>query len=190
MSETESKALAALGYSAAWLESGLLDRERLAEQHRRLESGGTRKTGKYRAEALAAWREGEGPLNDAQLDAFLSLMAADPDTKMAHSAIAELIRSPRISLDQLGRLAGADRALMKRHEALVRRTYLMRRLDEEVTDELIERVIEFQDTAIQTKLMRDARLTRKQAELLAKRGANPTIRENAQAWYQDKKAWK
>lgn len=190
MSEAESKALEALGYSAAWLEAGLLDRERLAEQHQRLQSGGTRKTGKYRAEALAAWREAEGPLDDAQLDAFLSLMATDPDPKMAHAAIGELIRSPRISLDQLGHLAGADAKLMKRHEALVRRSYLQRRLDEEVTDEILERVIEFQETGIQTALMRDERLTRKQAELLAKRGANPTIRQNAQAWYQDKKAWK
>ena len=26
--------------------------------------------------------------------------------------------------------------------------------------------------------------------VLVKRGANPTIRENAQAWFQDKKCWK
>jgi hypothetical protein len=50
-------------------------------------------------------------------------------------------------------------------------------------------VLEPKDASIQTKLVRDARLTRKHAEGLAKRGANPTIRANAQAWVKDKKAW-
>jgi hypothetical protein len=59
-----------------------------------------------------------------------------------------------------------------------------------VTDELFERVIESGDAAIQTGLIHDSRLSRKHAELLAKRGANPTIREKAQAWFQDKKYWK
>ncbi len=73
---------------------------------------------------------------------------------------------------------------------MIRRTYLTRRLDEGVTDELIELLIKDQDAAIQTRLIRDTRLMRKHAELLAKRGANPTIREKSQAWFQDKKFWK
>ena len=74
--------------------------------------------------------------------------------------------------------------------ARIRRTYLMRRMDDEVTDELIQQVIELQDASIQTKLVRDSRLSRRHAELLAKRGANPTIRENARAWFQDKSFWR
>jgi hypothetical protein len=190
LSEVERAALRELGYSEAWLEAGLLDRALLAEQFERLQAGGTRKTGKYRAQALAAWQKGTAPIADARLDAFLSLMAADPDSKMAQSAIAELIQSPRISLEQLERIAQSDSKLMKRHEAAIRRSYLTRRLDQGVTDELLARVIEYEDASIQTKLVRDARLTRKHAELLAKRGANPTIRTQAQAWFQDKKAWK
>ena len=46
------------------------------------------------------------------------------------------------------------------------------------------------DAAIQTELIRDPRVSKKQAGELAKRGANPTIRQNAQSWFQDKKAWK
>ena len=59
-----------------------------------------------------------------------------------------------------------------------------------VTDDLMVQVIETKDAAVQTNLIRDTRLTRKHAELLANRGANPTIRERAQAWVQDKQAWK
>ena len=59
-----------------------------------------------------------------------------------------------------------------------------------VTDELLQQVIEFQDAAIQTGLIRDSRLSKRQAERLARDGANPTIRENASAWVQDKQAWK
>lgn len=190
LSAGEKAALQELGYSEAWLEAGLLDRALLAEQFQRYQAGGTRKTGKYRAQALAAWQKGTAPIADAQLDAFLALMTADPDAKMAQSAIAELIQSSRISLEQLERIAQSDSKLMKRHEAAIRRSYLTRRLDQGVTDQLLARVIEYEDASIQTKLIRDARLTRKHAELLAKRGANPTIRTQAQAWFQDKKAWK
>jgi hypothetical protein len=190
MTDAERAALEALEYSEAWLESGLLDRERLREQHRRFEAGGTRKTGKYRAQSVAAWLAAAEAIGDAQLDAFLSLMGADPDPKLAQGAIADLIRSPRISLEQLERITRSDPKLMRRHEPLIRRTYLTRRMADGVTDELIERVIEFQDASIQNSLIRDSRLSRKQAELLAQRGANMTIRENARAWHQDKKAWK
>ena len=65
-----------------------------------------------------------------------------------------------------------------------------RRLAAGVSDELMQQVIESRDAAIQTGLVRSPQLTRKQAELLAARGANPTIRQNAQTWVQDKKAWK
>ncbi len=190
MADAEQNALGALGYTLAWLKSGLLDRERLAEQYERFEAGGTRKTGKYRSQTLAAWLEATEAISDAQLDAFLSLMSADPDPKLAQGAIANLIQSSRISLEQLERIAHSDPKLMRRHEPLIRRTYLTRRMAAGVTDELIERVIEFQDASIQNSLIRDSRLSRKHAELLGQRGANPTIRENARAWHQDKKAWK
>jgi len=187
--EAERAALEALGYVPGWLDAGILDPALLAEQAERLRTGGSRKTGRYRAQAVSAWLDRTGPLDDAQLDAFLALMRDDPDPKTAQAAVVQLIRSPRLSLDQLGRIA-SDRDLMRRHEALIRRTYLARRLEQEVTDELLQQVIEFRDAAIQTGLVRDARLSRRQAELLARSGANPTIRENAQAWCQDKKAWR
>jgi hypothetical protein len=189
VTEAERAALDALGYTEAWLESGLLDRRLLAEQYERLQGAGTKKTARYRSQALAAWREADGPLPEAELDAFLSLMRADPDPKLAQAAIAELIRSPRIGLEQLERIAGSDPELLRRHEALIRRTYLTRRMESGLTDELLERVIELQDAAIQTVLIRDPRLSRRQAERLAKHGANPTIRGRAEAWFRDKKAW-
>jgi hypothetical protein len=189
-SEAEQAALAALGYSEAWLQSGLLDRQLLADQYARFQAGGTRKTARYRSQALAAWREGGEPIPDDQLDAFLALMSAESDPKLAHTAIAELIQSPRLRLDQLERIAASDPKRMRRHESLIRRVWFTRRMDGGVTDELFERVIEFRDAAIQTGLIRDSRLSRKHAELLAKQGANPTIREKAQAWFQDKKYWK
>jgi hypothetical protein len=188
--EAERSALEALGYTADWLHAGLLDRARLAEQHARLQAGGTRKTARYRSETVAAWLEAGGTITDAELDAFLSVAGADPDPKVTHAAVVGLIQSPRISLDQLDRIARSDPKLMRRHEPLIRRTYLTRRLDEGVTDALIQRVVDLRDAAIQTALIRDPRLSRRHAELLAKHGANPTLREKAQAWLQDKKHWK
>jgi hypothetical protein len=186
----EQAALEALGYTEEWLHSGLLDRQRLADQYQRFESGGTRKTARYRSQTLTAWHETGESIGDAQLDAFLSLMAADPDPKLAQTAIAQLIQSPHIRMDQLERIAMSDPKLMRRHEPLIRRTYLTRRMEDGVTDDLLQRVIDLRDAAIQTHLIRDPRLSRKHAELLAKHGANPTIREQAQAWYREKKAWK
>jgi len=184
------EALDALGYDAAWLEAGILERSLLAEQHARLLAGGTRKLARYRSQAVAAWCAAEGAIPEAQLEAFLTLMAGEPDAKLAHAALAELIRSPRLSLDGVERIARSDPKLVRRHVPLLRRTVLSRRLAEGVTDALIEQVIELQDAAIQTQLMRNPRLSRKQAEAIARRGANPTIRENAEAWVQDKKAWR
>jgi hypothetical protein len=111
------------------------------------------------------------------------------DARRATAAIAALIRSPRLSLAQLERVARSDRALMRRHEALIQRTYLARRLEAGVSDEVLDRVLELKDASIQTQLVRDPRLSRKQAEALARRGANPTIRTNAEAWLKDRKAW-
>ena len=142
-----------------------------------------------RLESLTAWLASPGPIDDAQIEDFLTRVRAEPDAKVAASAIALLIASPRLSLAQLEHIARSDRALMRRHEPLIQRTYLTRRLEAEVSDELLERVLELKDASIQTRLVRDARLTRKQAEQLATRGANPTLRANAQAWVKDKKAW-
>lgn len=141
------------------------------------------------SDSLTAWLDAPGAIDDAQLDAFLARVREERDAKLAHAAIGSLIASPRLSLAQLERVARSDRALMRRHEALIQRTYLARRLELEVSDALLEQVLELKDASIQTRLVRDARLTRKQAEKLAERGANPTLRGNAQAWVKDKKAW-
>jgi hypothetical protein len=142
-----------------------------------------------RFETLTAWLDASGAIDDAQLEAYLVRLREEPDAKLAAAAAAALIQSPRLSLAQLERIARADRALMRRHEPLIQRTYLARRLEAEISDELLERVLELKDASVQTKLVRDARLTRKQAGQLAQRGANPTIRANAEAWVKDKKAW-
>jgi DNA-binding phage protein len=142
-----------------------------------------------RLETLTAWLANPGAIDDAQIEIFLARVREEPDAKLAASAIAALIASPRLGLAQLERIARSDRALMLRHEPLIQRTYLARRLEAEVSDELLERVLELKDASIQTRLVRDVRLTRKQAERLAKRGANPTLRANAEAWVKDKKAW-
>jgi hypothetical protein len=189
-SDAERAALGALGYTEDWLRAGLLGRALLAEQYERLQAGGTKKTARYRAQALAAWRDATGPISDEALDAYLAVAAVDPDKKLAASAVTDLIQCPRITLEQLERIANSDPKLMTRHEALIRRTYLTRRLDQGVTDALIDQVIALKDASVQTRLIRDERLSREQAEALAKGGANPTIREQAQAWVQDKKAWK
>ncbi len=188
--EDERVALEALGYTEEWLHAGLLDGALLAEQYERMQSGGTRKTAKYRAQAVTAWLTGGSPLDDEQIDAFLSAMKAESDSKLSNSSIGELIQSPRISLEQLERIARSDEKLMRRHEARIRRVYLTHQMEAGVTDEHMVQVIEAKDAAIQTALIRDSRLTRKHAELLAKRGANGTIREKAQKWFQDKASWK
>lgn len=190
MNPADRSTLADLGYTEEWLSAGVLDREQLADQHRRFESGGTRKTSRYRSQTVSAWLARDEPLDSARVDAFLALLAADPDPKLARRSVADLVQSPRIDLDLLDHIVHRDPAILKRHEALIRRTYLTRRLDQGITDELIQLLIDDRDTAIQTRLIRDTRLSRKHAELLAKAGANPTIREKSQAWFQDKKFWK
>ncbi len=190
LTRSEDVALEALGYTDEWLRAGILDSASLAEQFDRFQSGGSKKTAKYRGQTVSAWLAGASPLSDAQIDAFLSIMKADSDSKLSHATIVELIQSPRIDLGQLERIARSDQKLMRSHEALIRRTYLTRQMESGVTEDHMAQVIEYRDAAIQTRLIRDSRLTRKHAELLAERGANPTIRETARKWSQDKQFWK
>jgi len=185
-----TNALEALGYTEAWLDAGILEPAGLAAQFERFRSGGTKKIARYRSQTVSEWLAQRSPLGDEQIDRFLEIVRADPDPKLAHAAIVELIQSRRIDLGQLERIARSDRKLMRSHEALIRRTYLMREMESGVTDDHMNQVIEYKDAAVQTSLIRDTRLTRKHAELLAKRGANPTIREKAQKWAQDKQFWK
>ena len=187
---SERAALEALDYTDAWLDSGLLDPTLLAEQFERMQSGGTQKTAKYRAQAATNWLAEAPPLTDEQIDSFLSVMKEETDSKMAKGAIIELIQSSRLNLEQLERIARSDEKLMRRHEALIRRTYLTRQMESGVTNEHITQVIDSKDAAIQTSLIRDPRLTHKHAALLSKRGANPTIREHALQWCKDKKFWR
>jgi len=190
LTATEENALEALGYTEEWLLAGLLNSALLAEQFERIQSGGTQKTAKYRAETVTTWLAGESPLPDAEIDAFLNLMKADSDAKLSKATIAELIRSSRISIEQLERIARSDEKLMRRHQDLIRRTYLQRQMEGGVTDEHMTQVIESKDAAIQSSLIHNPRLARKHAELLASRGANTTIRAQAQKWSQDKPYWK
>lgn len=189
-SERQGAALDALGYTEEWLLAEMIDGALLIEQFERMQSGGSQKTAKYRAQAATAWLASETPLTDEQIDAFLAVMKADPDTKMSNASVAELIRSSRIGLEQLERIARSDENLMRRHQPLIRRIYLTRQMEGGVTDDHMLQVIESKDAAIQTPLIRDQRFARKHAELLAKRGANPTIREKAQNWFMDKAYWK
>ena len=161
----------------------------LLAQYERMQSGGTKKTARYRAEASSAWLADGARLGDEEIDGFLALMRAEPDKKLAKSCIAQLIQSPRVDLVQL-RARRSDEKLIRPHRALLQRMDLMQQMEGGVTDDHMLEVIESKDAAIQTGLIRDARLTRKHAELLAKRGANPTIRERAQKWSVDKKFWK
>ena len=186
----ERDALDALGYTDEWLRAKILDRASLAEQFERYQSGGTQKIARYRSRTASAWLAESSPLTDEQIDAFLDVMKADSDSKLAHAAIAELIQTVRIDLVQLERIARSDAKLMRRHTALIQRTFLIRQMESGVTDDHMAQVIECKDASVQTGLIRDARLTRKHAELLAERGVNPTIREKARKWSQDKQFWK
>jgi hypothetical protein len=190
LTEREKNARDTLGYTSEWIDAGVLDSATLMEQFERFGSGGTQKTAKYRAQTVTAWLA-EGPsLSNEQIDAFLAVMNADSDAKLSHAAIVELIQSTRIDLEKLERIARFDEKLMRRHAALIRRTFLMRQMQSGVTDDHMAQMIEYKDAAVQTSLIHDARLTRKHAELLAERGANPTIREKARKWAQDKAFWK
>ena len=81
LSNRERQALDELGYTQAWLDAGVLDSTLLLEQIERLEAGGSKKLGRYRAKAVSTWLEGEGAIDDGCLDAFLTLIAADPDAQ-------------------------------------------------------------------------------------------------------------
>ena len=137
----ESTALAAIGYTEAWLELGVLNSVLLLAQYERMQSGGTKKTARYRAEASSAWLADGARLGDEEIDGFLALMRAEPDKKLAKSCIAQLIQSPRVDLVQL-RARRSDEKLIRPHQALIQRMDLMQQMEGGVTDDHMLEVIE------------------------------------------------
>ena len=104
MDVDHTEALSLLCYPREWAAFGQPSPELLAQQLETFRSGVDPNVEHYR---FAAFKEllGHGPLSDAQVTQYLTLVEADPDSFMARSALIELLLHQPLTDGQFERVS-------------------------------------------------------------------------------------
>jgi hypothetical protein len=173
--------LARLGYTQAWLASGVVTPELVAAQCAALETSGDPNGEHYRARAFIAFLEQLRHLTDDQLDALLALRDAGTDG-------VDLSANRRIALLNSGLLA-EDRARSERVRTWAdqppsRRVYrrLLFRLELRrtgLTESIFEQLRAEGDAELERAALAAAELSVEQAEWLSVHGSNHRVRNVA-----------
>lgn len=104
MNVDHAEALLLLRYPPQWAAYGLPSPELLAQQLETFRAGVDPNTEHYRFAAFKTLL-GEGPLSDEQVTQYLTLVEADPDSFMAHSALIEILLLPSLTDAQFERVS-------------------------------------------------------------------------------------
>ena len=121
--------LALFGYSAFWLEAGLITPAFLDRQVKEFNDGLDEHSEHYRYAAFIRWVDGKESFTHDEISAFMILIREDSDPDMAESAAFRLLNHPRLTDNQFERLSGfiAEYADGPRSK-LMARAVLLRRL--------------------------------------------------------------
>ncbi|MHB8876065.1 MAG: hypothetical protein ACYC8T_20435 [Myxococcaceae bacterium] len=169
-------ALAVLGYSAQWIDYGLLPEELLKLQLDTFRKGEDTSTEHYRYAAFLALLGG-GPLSDELVGRYLELADADSDQSMSLTALHDLL--------EYRELTDAQFELVRRHPRLqeARRaagTALLRALRRDgPSAELLDRCLAAGDSRVHEALLAMDDPPPSIIEGIAERGASRAIRNIA-----------
>jgi hypothetical protein len=175
---TRPDPVALLGFTARWLELGVVDRDRIEALGREFEVGDDPNPEHYRWRAFSDFLAGRRPLPPALAEALYSLGEEDADRGAGlamMAAVANLPECPAAVQDRA--MASGDRGL----SASVLRTRLRTELEGELTDESFERCLASADGAVQRTLVDRTDLTPQHLERIAAEGANRAVRNLAAA---------
>lgn len=184
MEEKERKdCLEKLAYDPLWLTSGFLDEALLRRQCRAAEGNGG-ETGRFRHAAFQQLLRRRARLNDADLEAYLTLARRDPDPLLGVAAVVDLLRWPGLGDAQFARVAERDDLVDPRGRALVDETLVQMRLlralrAPRIDDALFRRCLDTGHAGVHAALIGHAGIADEQLHLLRVHAATPRLRNLA-----------
>jgi hypothetical protein len=173
-------AMITLHYSPKWLEYGFISEQFLLLQLSEYEKSDDKNLEHYRYRGFQAVLESHSIFTDNFISQYIELALLDEDRVMGKAALADLIKQPGLSLQQIQQLrtqpAFAETWLQKIFE----RISLMRELDANpVSDEVFSRLLRSRDTEIHRHLLALSSVSRDRLKQLETEGATRAIRNQA-----------
>ena len=170
--------LRALGYTRAWLDSGVLDDAEVHRQHAAFQIDEDQNPEHWRARTFAAFVDARAGFSDAQLAALVALTDAGPDGNDLRShRLGELLRSERLTPEQLLDLPRWCPAVLSAPlQRVYRRMVLRLRLRREGAAACFAELQTAADAGLQLLALADPTLGRDQVLWLAEHGVNKQVR--------------
>ena len=176
-----SSCLAMLGYSASWLDWGLLSETTLREQVARYESDQDKHLEHYRCAAFRKILSSRSALTEEEIKRYIALAREDADSAMAQAALVDLLVWSHLTPEQFYRLTQhPDFALpLFQKRALRRRLLADLNASSPVSAPTFLACLASQDTVVQRTLVAHSKLTSEQLQSLIEQGATRAIRNMA-----------
>lgn len=170
--------LDALGYSADWLDFGVLSLDTLNRQTDDFRTGRDPNTEHYRYDTFRTYLCGSGALSDAELSNYMALADHDPDPAMASAALVDLFRLTDLTDSQFARLCEHLEGRGEGTAKIARRQRLLRRMrGQHLTDDLFYEGLDSGDATVQRHMLPIASL--EQLRHVAERGVSRKVRDEA-----------
>lgn len=166
-----------LGYTGAWLTSGVLTEEILLEQELLFDKGEDRNTEHYRYSTCNQYLRNKKIPTTSELESLFELLQHDPDTYMAGSVVIDVFNRIELTDEQFSWFIRKVAVLGDWTEKTVLRQMFLRKLRKATpTEELIRDCILNGDQVVQTYLLENGNLNQQQLEELNIHGRNKQIR--------------
>jgi hypothetical protein len=173
------KMLAVLHYDFKWLDYQFIDKQSLVKQISQYENGVDENKEHYRYLSFCKLLD-RSVIDDVMIDRFVELALLDEDQTMSDAVLAELVRHPGLTANQLSYLKTHPAFASQSLQNIVEQSQLLRELSSsELSDDLFSRCVLSSNAAIQRKLLKDARISKEQLQTLSNYGANRAIRNLA-----------
>ncbi|MFA5619810.1 MAG: hypothetical protein WDA08_05840 [Weeksellaceae bacterium] len=167
-----------IGYSALWLDYGVLTIKELNKQIKIFENSDDQNTEHYRYSTFKNFLKNHSVITEKQLNNYLSLIINDEDKTMATSAIIDIFNLVALTDNQFLIVCNTLISFGDWTKNIIQRQALLRELKKQkLNDELFEKALQFKDPIIHDFLLKNANII--QLEKLTFFGANKSIRNIA-----------
>lgn len=171
------KHLLILGYTAKWLDYGLLTVPQLSEQLSVYGSSGDQHKEHYRYAAFRNYLAGKETLTNEELARYIELAMADEDRTIAGAALVDVFKM-QLTQAQFNRLIAQMEKLGTWTQTVIARQSLLRKLKQEpLSNALFEECFAHGDNFIQEYLIHLS--NREQLQTLSSEGRTKRIRNMA-----------
>jgi hypothetical protein len=169
-----------LGYTALWLELGLLSERQFDEQLATFETSDDKNTEHYRYKTFRNYLTTRKLFTDQELDNYLQVAYSEKDEPMASSAIIDILREIELTEPQFDKVCSAIEELglgISTQQIISRQKRLRKLKSGNLTDELFTECLQNGDSVAQEYLLPFA--DKNQLKQLLENGATKAIKNKA-----------